>query len=50
MYMFDGKITLEDKELLEEYLNGFDYQTSGLSFSALYMWREINEFQLADNR
>ena len=44
MYMFDGRITLEDKELLEEYLNGFDYQTSGLSFSALYMWREINEF------
>jgi len=44
MFMFDGRITLDDKEILEEYLNGFDYQTSGLSFSAMYMWRDINKF------
>lgn len=44
MYMFNGRITLEDKEILEKYLNGYDYQTSGLSFSALYMWRDINRF------
>lgn len=44
MYMFDGRITAENKELLDEYLNGFDYKTSGLSFSALYMWRDVNKF------
>lgn len=25
-------------------MQGFDYKTSGLSFSALYMWRNINQF------
>ena len=44
MYIFDGRITIEDKTLLEEYLNGFEYKTSGLSYSSLYMWRNINEF------
>ena len=44
MYIFDNRITIEDRETLEEYLNGFEYKTSGLSFSALYMWREINQF------
>ena len=42
--MFDNRITIEDRPLLEEYLNGYDYKTSGLSFSALYMWRKINRF------
>ncbi|MEG0156921.1 MAG: phosphatidylglycerol lysyltransferase domain-containing protein [Anaerovoracaceae bacterium] len=42
--MFSEKITIENKEILEEYLNGFEYKTSGLSFSALYMWRNINKF------
>ena len=44
MYMFDNRITVENREILEEYLNGFEYKTSGLSFSAQYMWREINRF------
>lgn len=44
MYIFDGRITIEDKELLDEYLNGFEYKTSGLSYSSMYMWRNINEF------
>ncbi len=44
MYMFDNRITIEDRPVLEEYLNGFEYKTSGLSFSAQYMWREINRF------
>ncbi|MDR1496512.1 MAG: phosphatidylglycerol lysyltransferase domain-containing protein [Clostridiales Family XIII bacterium] len=44
MYIFDGRITLEDRPLLEEYLRGFEYKTSGLSYSSLYMWREINQF------
>jgi hypothetical protein len=30
--------------MLEEYLRGFEYKTSGLSFSSLYMWKEINQF------
>ena len=42
MYIFDGRITLEDRKLLEEYLNGFDYKTSGLTYTSLFMWREIN--------
>ncbi len=42
--MFDQRITVGDRKLLEEYLNGYDYKTSGLSFSALYMWRDINQF------
>ena len=44
MYMFDNRITIEDRAFLEEYLNGYEYKTSGLSFSAQYMWREINRF------
>ena len=44
MRIFDGKITLEDRALLEEFLNGFDYKTSGLSYTSLFMWREINNF------
>ena len=44
MYIFDGRITLEDRELLEAYLNGFDYRTSGLSYTSLFMWRDINKF------
>lgn len=44
MYMYDNRITVEDRPLLEEYLNGYEYKTSGLSFSAQYMWREINQF------
>lgn len=44
MYMFENRITIENREILEEYLNGYEYKTSGLSFSAQYMWRDINRF------
>ncbi len=44
MYMFDNEISIANREILEEYLNGYEYKTSGLSFSAQYMWREINKF------
>lgn len=44
MYMFENRITIADRALLEEYLNGYEYKTSGLSFSAQYMWRDINRF------
>ena len=42
--MFDGRITLEDRDLLDSFLDGFDYKTSGLSYTSLFMWREINHF------
>ncbi len=44
MFMFENRITVENRPFLEKYLNGYDYKTSGLSFSALYMWRDINRF------
>lgn len=44
MYMFKNKITIDNRQALEEYLYGYEYKTSGLSFSALYMWRDINRF------
>jgi hypothetical protein len=42
--MFENKITIEKRDELEKYLGAFEYKTSGLSFSSLYMWREINDF------
>ena len=44
MYVLDNRIDFESREKLEEYLKGYNYKTSGLSFSALYMWRDINRF------
>ncbi len=44
MFMLKNEITIENKAKLEEYLKGYQYKTSGLSFSALYMWRDINQF------
>lgn len=44
MYIFEGRITTENRKLIEEYLNGFEYKTSGLSFGGQYMWRDINQF------
>lgn len=44
MNIFNEKITLENRPILEEFLYGYDYKTSGLSYSSLYMWRIINNF------
>lgn len=44
MSIFKEKVTLENRPILEEFLDGYDYKTSGLSYSSLYMWREINNF------
>ncbi|MCQ2546848.1 MAG: phosphatidylglycerol lysyltransferase domain-containing protein [Clostridia bacterium] len=44
MYLFDNRITTENRAFVEEYLNGFEYKTSGLSFGGQYMWRDINQF------
>lgn len=43
MLMFENEITIESRSMLEEYLRSFEYKTSGLSFSSIYMWREINQ-------
>lgn len=42
--LFKNKIELGDKAELEKYLDAVDHRTSGLSFSSLYMWRDVNEF------
>lgn len=44
MYMFENQITADTRHILDEYLNSFEYQTSGLSFTSLFMWRNINLF------
>ena len=41
--LVDYDPTLKKLESRDD-LNGYEYDTSGLSFSALYMWRDINEF------
>lgn len=44
MGIFKNEISIESRDLLNEYLTSFEYRTSGLSFSSLYMWRNENEF------
>lgn len=44
MAIFDNDISIENREELQKYLRGYRYGTSGLSFSSLYMWRDINDF------
>ena len=38
MDFFKNKISLENKEEFDSYLNKFPHETSGLSFSSIYMW------------
>lgn len=44
MFMLENQITIEARPILEEYLQSFEYGTSGMSFTSLYMWRNINYF------
>ncbi|HWQ79175.1 MAG TPA: phosphatidylglycerol lysyltransferase domain-containing protein [Anaerovoracaceae bacterium] len=44
MFMLENQITIEKRPVLEEYLQSFEYGTSGMSFTSLYMWRNINNF------
>ena len=44
MYIFDQRITIEDRPVLDHYLTSFEYKASGLTFTSLYMWRNINHF------
>lgn len=43
--MFDKKISLKDKELFNKYIYDNYIETSGLSFTSLYMWRDINDIR-----
>ncbi len=43
--MLKNKIGLDKKEELMPYLWANDHQTSGLTFTSLYMWREENDFE-----
>ena len=45
MHIFENEITLGNRPILDEYMNSYEYKTSGLSFSSMYMWRNINLFQ-----
>ena len=44
MDIFKNKISLENREVLDRYLDAYEYRTSGLSFTSLYMWRDVNRF------
>ena len=44
MFIFDNPITPEARPALEEYLQSYEYRTSGLCFTSLYMWRDSNQF------
>ncbi len=44
MYLFKNKISIEHREKLEKFLDTYPHRTSGLTFSSLYMWRDINKF------
>ena len=38
MEIFKNEIKLSDREKLEEFIGGFPHETSGVSFSSIYMW------------
>jgi hypothetical protein len=44
MRIFENRISIEAREQLEEYLGSFEYKASGMSFTSLFMWRDINKF------
>lgn len=44
MQFFSNKITLDKKKELGDMLNRYPHETSGLTFTSLYMWRISNYF------
>lgn len=47
MHIFENEITLGNRPILDEYMNSYEYKTSGLSFSSMYMWRNIKKSKKA---
>ena len=43
-YFFSNKISLENRKEIEEFVNAYPHETSGLTFTSLYMWRDQNRF------
>ena len=43
--LLQNKIEIESQAILEPYLNGFRHDTSGLTFTSLFMWRNLNHFR-----
>lgn len=43
--MFKNEITLNDKELFDQYVFQFPYEISCINFTCLYMWRKFNKFK-----
>ncbi len=41
--MFNKEITLEDKELFDQYVFTFPYEISCMNFTCLYMWKNFNK-------
>ncbi|MBR2779191.1 MAG: DUF2156 domain-containing protein [Firmicutes bacterium] len=44
MDFFSNRITIDRKEEIEDYINRYAHETSGLTFSSLYLWRDVNDF------
>ncbi len=44
MRILDNEITIENKTMFDEYLERCKYKTSSLSFTALNMWKDVNEY------
>lgn len=44
MDFFSNRITIDKKEELEDYINRYAHETSGMTFSSLYLWRDVNDF------
>lgn len=44
MDFFSNRITIDKKEEIENYINRYAHETSGLTFSSLYLWRRPNHF------
>lgn len=43
--MFNNIIKIEDKDLFQEFLYNFEHYTSGLTFTSLFMWKDLNNFR-----
>ncbi len=43
--MLKNSITIQDKKIFDEYLQAYDYKTSGLTFTSLFMWKNLNHFK-----
>jgi hypothetical protein len=41
------KLTLEDKQILEKYLNNFNYNSCEYSFTTLYIWKDACKIEYA---